>query len=98
MIFPSREILSAEVLSRASEDTSYPKLRRILLSLLMAIALSGCGIYNGGFERGGDLTSNFLERIQENPKDQEDQLLPKFEVERNNNNKEVKKCSKLSQK
>ena len=81
MTFPSRETLSAEELSRASEGTSYLKLRRFLLSVLMAISLSGCGIYNGGFERGGDLTSNFLERIQENPKDQEDQLLPKPETE-----------------
>jgi len=46
----------------------------------MAAFLSGCGIYSGGFQRGGDLTSNFLERIQENPKDQEDQLLPKPET------------------
>ena len=80
MIFHSREILSAEVLSRASEDTLYLKLSRYLLSLFMTIALSGCGIYSGGFQRGGDLTSNFLERIQENPKDQEDQLLPKPET------------------
>ena len=80
MIFHFREILSAKVLSRASEGTSYLKLRRCLLSVLMAVSLSGCGIYNGGFERGGDLTSNFLERIQENPKDQEDQLLPKPET------------------
>jgi hypothetical protein len=80
MTIPSREILSAAELSRASEDTSYLKLRRFLLSVLMAISLTGCGIYNGGFQRGGDLTSNFLERIQENPKDQEDQLLPKPET------------------
>ncbi len=37
--------------------------------------LTSCGIYNGGFERGGELTSSFLERIQEKPKDQEDILL-----------------------
>jgi hypothetical protein len=80
MTIPSREILSAAELSRASEDTSYLKLRRFLLSVLMVISLSGCGIYNGDFQRGGDLTSNFLERIQENPKDQEDQLLPKPET------------------
>ena len=50
MTFPSRETLSVEELSRASEGTSYLKLRRCLLSVLMAVSLSGCGIYNGGFE------------------------------------------------
>ena len=78
--FENRRSPSAQVLSRASDGTSYLKLRRCLLSVLMAAFLSGCGIYSGGFQRGGDLTSNFLERIQENPKDQEDQLLPKPET------------------
>jgi len=97
MTLPSREILNAEELSRASEDTSYLKSRRCLFILLMAITLSGCSIYNKNFERGGDLTSNFLERIQENPKDQEDQLLAKPEITKHNN-KEPKKCSKHSRK
>jgi len=44
------------------------------ISLLLF--LSGCGIYNGGFQRGGEATSSFLERLQENPKDAEDTLLP----------------------
>lgn len=81
MILSLKRNLNAEVLSRASEDMPYPKLRLFSLSTLMValFLLTGCGIYNGGFERGGDLTSNFLERIQENSKEQEDELLPKKE-------------------
>ena len=93
--FENRRNPNAQVLSRVFDGTSYLKLRRYLLSVLMTTFLSGCGIYSGGFQRGGDLTSNFLERIQENPKDQEDQLLPK---QKTNNNKEAQQCSKRSQK
>lgn len=73
---------NAEMLSRAFEDILSPKTRLLLLSLLIApfFLVTGCGIYNGGFERGGDLTSNFLKRIQENSKEQEDFLLPKEEL------------------
>lgn len=72
---------NAEVLSRASEDMPYSKLRFFSVSTLMVslLLLTGCGIYSGGFQRGGDLTSNFLERIQENPQEEEDILLPKKE-------------------
>lgn len=67
--------------SSAFKDMPYSKLRFFPLSTLMVslYLLTGCGIYNGGFQRGGDLTSNFLERIQENSKDEEDILLPKKE-------------------
>ena len=80
--FKDERSLNAEELSRASEDMPYPKPRFYLLSALMAsfFLLTGCGIYNGGFQRGGDLTSNFLERIQENPLEEEDTLLPKKDL------------------
>lgn len=86
----SRRLRHAEELSRASEDIPYKKLRhhyliRLLPLLLLAtLTLTGCGIYNGGFQRGGELTSSFLERIQETEKDQEDYLIEK----------ETKQCSK----
>ena len=79
-----RSARHAEVLSRASEDMPLRKLTRYFLSLLMIMFLNGCNIYNGGFQRGGELTSSFLERIEETPNDQEDFLVKK----------EMKKCSK----
>ena len=93
MTFPfnsSRRLRHAEELSRASEDMPYRKLRHHLLTrllpfMLLSTLLTSCGIYNGGFQRGGELTSNFLERIQETEKDQEDYLIEK---------KEIKSCSK----
>jgi hypothetical protein len=94
MTFPfnsSRRLRHAEVISRSSEYMPYKKLKqhflfRLLpLILLSTATLTGCGIYNGGFQRGGELTSSFLERIQETEKDQEDYLIEK---------KETKSCSK----
>ena len=86
----SRRLRHAEVISRSSEDMPYRKLRhsfltRFLPFMLLATLLTSCGIYNGGFQRGGELTSSFIERIQETDKDQEDYLIEK---------KETKKCSK----
>lgn len=77
MILSLKRNLNAAKRSSAFKDMPYPKLRLFSLrTLVVALSLlTGCGIYNGGFERGGELTSNFLERIQENPKDQEDELL-----------------------
>lgn len=82
MILSLKRKLNAEVLSRASEDMLSQKAKRFsMITLLLGLfLLTGCGIYNGGFERGGDLTSNFLDRIQENPNDQEDVLLPEKET------------------
>lgn len=65
------------MLSRAFEDMPYIKLKPILPLLLLTLTLSGCGIYNGGWERGGELTSSFLERIQETDKAKEDYLIEK---------------------
>ena len=81
MILSLKRKLNAAKRSSAFKDMPYSKLRFFPLSTLMVslFLLTGCGIYNGGFQRGGDLTSNFLERIQENPKDEEDILLPKKE-------------------
>lgn len=49
----------------------------LFIAIYISGFLSGCGIYNGGFQRGGELTSSFLDRIQETPKDQEDYLIDK---------------------
>ncbi len=94
MTFPfnsSRRLRHTEVISRSSEDMPYRKLKqhfliRLLpLLLLVTLTVTGCGIYNGGFQRGGELTSSFIERIQETDKDQEDYLIEK---------KETQSCSK----
>jgi len=81
MILSLKRKLNAAKRSSAFKDMPYSKLRFFPLSTLMVslFLLTGCGIYSGGFQRGGDLTSNFLERIQENPQDEEDILLPKKE-------------------
>jgi hypothetical protein len=78
MILSLKRNLNAAKRSSAFKDMPYSK-RRLTMALLLILSMSmltSCGIYNGGFERGGDLTSNFLERIQENSKDQEDELMP----------------------
>ena len=85
----SRRLRHAEGISRSSEDMPYRKLRyhfliRLLPFMLLIALLTSCGIYDGKFQRGGELTSNFLERIQETEKDKEDYLI----------DKESKPCSK----
>lgn len=60
----------------ANQSKSKRKNSIICLFLAMIFFLSGCGIYDGGFQRGGELTSSLIDRIQENPKDEEDTLLP----------------------
>ena len=62
------------------------QLKLLLLFVSVSFFLSSCGLYNGGFQKGGELTSTFLERIEEMPKDEEDKLRPK--------NEEKNKCSK----
>ena len=90
----STELSRGEVGDAASELSSsraylpdgiagFRKTPLLFLCLSMIFLFSSCGIYSGGFQRGGDLTSNFLERIHENPQDEEDILLPsKEETER----------------
>jgi hypothetical protein len=73
----SRRLRHAEEISRSSEDMLFLKNKLILPLLLLTFTLTGCGIYNGGWERGGELTSSFLERIQETDKDREDYLIEK---------------------
>ncbi len=46
-----------------------------LLFLGASLLTSGCSIYGSSFEKGGGLTSDFLERIKEDPHG-EDVLLP----------------------
>ncbi|MEM7174339.1 MAG: hypothetical protein AAF443_00210 [Chlamydiota bacterium] len=47
----------------------------IYLFAVGALFYSGCSVYNSRFQKGGGLTSDFLERIKENPRG-EDTLLP----------------------
>lgn len=56
-------------------------MRLIFMSFLL-FSLSGCSIYHSQFQKGGEMTSDFLERIQENPNG-EDVLLPPKEKEKN---------------
>lgn len=58
------------------QSKRWPSLLAMCCFLSTVFLFSSCGIYNGGFQRGGELTSDFLERIQENSKDEEDTLLP----------------------
>lgn len=68
----SRRLRHAAKRSSAFKDMLFLKNKFVLPLLLLTFTLTGCGIYNGGWERGGELTSSFLERIQETDKDRED--------------------------
>ncbi|NGX50728.1 MAG: hypothetical protein K1060chlam2_00578 [Chlamydiae bacterium] len=53
-------------------------IKALIFLVSLSALLSSCGVYNNNFEKGGELTSSFLDRIKENPKG-EDLLLPSNE-------------------